>query len=79
MRDTEYRDNTCYMGGKIGTNMARQTRKTVPRQKTASENVVRLEHDYHFKSTSDPRFHADHLNLCIRAVQITKGELSEGF
>ena len=49
------------------------------KQKTASENIIRLEHDHHFNLTSGPRFHADHANLCTGVVQITTGELSKIF
>jgi len=47
--------------------------------KMGSENIMRLKHDHHFKSTSGTRFHADHTNLRIGVVQITIGKLSEIF
>jgi hypothetical protein len=44
-----------------------------------SEDIMRLEYDHHFISTSSAGFHADHPNLCIRVVQIMTGESSEIF
>jgi hypothetical protein len=53
--------------------------KAAPRQKSGSENIMRLEYDHHFKSTGRARFHTDHTNLCLGVVQITTGESSEIF
>jgi hypothetical protein len=57
-----------------------ETRKRNKKVKAApSENITRLEHDHHFKTTSGTRFHTDHAHLCIGVVQITTGESSEIF
>jgi hypothetical protein len=44
-----------------------------------SENIIRLEYNHHFKSTSGPRLHSDHIDLCIGVMQITIGKPSEVF
>jgi len=44
-----------------------------------SEKIIRLEYDHHFNPTSDPRFHADHANICIGVVQIMTGKSSKVF
>lgn len=51
-------------------------RKQDPDKKTALENI---KYNNDFQSTTGSRFHTDHANLCIGAVQITNGELSEIF
>ena len=48
-------------------------------QETASENIMRLKCDHHFKSTSGARFHADHTNMCTGVLQITTGESPQIF
>ena len=44
-----------------------------------SENIIRLEDDHYFKSTSGQCLHADDTNLRIGMVHVTTGKSSEIF